>query len=147
LSKGERVENPRFLRECSEKLARRPSKLASRVKGSKPGKILKGNIYKLHQFVARTRWDFQFKTAHKLFDKCDVLVAEDWSLKNWTRGAKVKTYIEGSNLVHLPNNQVAKSGLNKPLLDAAHGQFTNVIKYVAGKLGKNVRFVDPKGNS
>jgi transposase len=47
----------------------------------------------------------------------------------------------------LANNQVAKSGLNKPLLEAAHGQFANVIKYVAGKLGKNVRFVDPKGNS
>jgi len=44
LSNGERVENPRFLRECSEKLARRPSKLASRVKGSKPWKILKGKI-------------------------------------------------------------------------------------------------------
>ena len=127
-------------------MARRQSKLASRVKGSKPWKILKGNIYKLHQFVARTRWDFQFKTAHKLFDKCDVWVAEDLSLKNWTRGAKVKTYIEGGNLVYLPNNQVAKSGLNKPLLDATHGQFANVIKYVAGKLGKNVRFVDPKGN-
>jgi putative transposase len=75
------------------------------------------------------------------------LVAEDLSLKNWTRGAKVKTEIEGCNLVYLPNHQAAKSGLNKSLLDAAHGQFANVIKYVAGNLGKNVRFVDPKGTS
>jgi putative transposase len=36
LSNGEQVENPRFLRQYSQKLARRPSKLASRVKGSKP---------------------------------------------------------------------------------------------------------------
>ena len=55
LSKGEQVENARFLREYAQKLARRPSKLASRVKGSKPGKILKGKIYNLDQFVARTR--------------------------------------------------------------------------------------------
>ena len=72
LSNGEQVENPRFLREYAQKLARRRSKLASRVKGSKPWKILKGKIFKLAQFVARTRWDFQFKTPHKLFDKCDV---------------------------------------------------------------------------
>ena len=62
LSKGEQVENARFLREYAQKLARRRSKLASRVKGSKPWKILKGKIFKLAQFVARTRWDFLFKT-------------------------------------------------------------------------------------
>ena len=86
-----------------------------------------------HQFVARTRWDFQFKTAHKLFDKCAVWVVEDLSLKNWTRRAPVKTDIEKGNLVYLPNGQAAKSGWNKSILDAAQGQFTTAIKYVAGK--------------
>ena len=33
------------------------------------------------------------------------------------------------------------------MLDAAHGQFTTVIKYVAGKLGKSVVFLDSKGSS
>jgi putative transposase len=102
-------------------LARRPSKLASRVKGSKPGKILKGKIYKLAQFVARTRWDFQFKTPHKLFDKCDVWVVEDLSLKKMSKRARVKTDMEDGNLVDLPKGQVAKSGLNKSILDAASG--------------------------
>ena len=145
LSNGEQVENPRFLRKYAQKLARRRSKLASRVKGSKPWKILKGKISKLAQFVARTRWDFQFKTPHKLFDKCDVLVVEDLSLKTWTRRTPVKTDSEEGNLVYLPNVQAAKSGGNKSILDAAQGQFTTVIKYVAGKLGKSVVFVDPKG--
>jgi putative transposase len=145
LSKGEQVENPRFLRASAEKLARLQAKLASRVKGCKPWKILKGKISKLHPFVARASRDFQFKTAHKLFDKCDVLVVEELSLKNWTRRAPVKTDIEDGNLVYLPNGQAAKSGLNKSILDAAQGLFTTVIKYVAGKLGKSVVFVDPKG--
>jgi putative transposase len=82
LSNGEQVENPRFLREYAQKLARRRSKLASRVKGSKPWKILKGKISKLAQFVARRRWDFPFKTPHRLFDKCDVWVVEDLIFKN-----------------------------------------------------------------
>jgi putative transposase len=147
LSNGEQLENPRFLRASAENLARLQAKLASRVKGSKPWKILKGKISNLHQFVARSSRDFPFKTAHKLFDKCDVLVVEDLSLKNWTRGAPVKTDIEDGNLVYLPKGQAAKSGLDKSILDAAQGQFTTVIKYVAGKLGKSVVFVDPKGTS
>ena len=82
LSNGEQVENPRLLREYAQKLARRRSKLASRLKGSKPWKILKGKISKLAQFVARRRWDFPFKTPHRLFDKCDVWVVEDLIFKN-----------------------------------------------------------------
>ncbi|WP_293158123.1 transposase, partial [Microcoleus sp. bin48.metabat.b7b8b9.023] len=130
-SKVERVENPRFLRKSAQKLARLQAKLASRVKGSKPWKIIKDRISRLHQFVARARLDFQFKVAHELFGKCDVLVVEDLSLKNLTRRAKSKTDIEDGNLVYLPNGQSAKSGLNKSMLDAAHGQFASVLKYVA----------------
>jgi len=147
LSNGERIENPRFLRKSAEKLARLQAKLANRVKGSKPWQIIKGKISKLHQFVARARLDFQFKTTHQLFTKCDVLVVEDLSIKNLTRRAKVKTNIDNGNLVYLPNGQAAKTGLNKSMLDAAHGQFATVLKYVAGKLGKSVLFVDPKGTS
>jgi putative transposase len=145
LSNGEQVENPRFLRTPAEKWARLQAKLARRVKGSKPGKILKGKISKLHQFVARASRKFPFKTAHKLFDKCEAWVVEDLSHNNRTRRAPVKTDIEDGNLVYLPKGQAAKSGLNKSILDAAQGQFTNVIKYVARKLGKSVLFVSSKG--
>ncbi|MEG4290924.1 hypothetical protein Q5692_20840 [Microcoleus sp. C2C3] len=64
-----------------------------------------------------------------------------------TRRAQVKTNIEDRNLVYLSHNQAAKSGLNRSMLDADRGQFTTVIKYVAGKLGKSVVFLDPKGTS
>ncbi len=134
LSNGERIENPRFLRKSAEKLAKLQSKLADRVKGSKPWQIIKNKISRLHQFVARTRIDFKFKIAHELFSKCDVLVVEDLSIKNLTRRAKIKTDIEDNKLVYLPNGQAAKSGLNKSMLDAAHGQLIAVLKYVAWKL-------------
>ncbi|WP_293343140.1 transposase [Microcoleus sp. CAWBG58] len=148
LSNGERVENPRFLRKFADKLARLQARLVSRIKGSKPWQIIKDRISKLHQFVARARLDFQFKIAHELFGKCEILVAEDLSIKNLTRCTKTKTDIDSDgNLVYLPNGQSAKSGLNKSMLDAAHGQFASVLKYVAWKLGKNVLFVDPKGTS
>ncbi|MEG3925551.1 transposase [Microcoleus sp. D3_18a_C4] len=147
LSNGERVENPKFLRKSAQRLARLQTKLAKKMKGSKPWKVIKDRISKLHQFVARARLDFQFKTAQQLFGKCDVLVVEDLSVKNLTRRAKPKTEIDNGNLVYLPNGQSAKSGLNKSMLDVAHGQFASVLKYVAWKLGKIVLFVDPKGTS
>ena len=75
-------------------------------------------------------------------------MVEDLSIKNLTRRAKAKTDIDSDgNLVYLPNGQSAKSGLNKSMIDAAHGQFANVLRYVAWKLGKNVLFVNPKGTS
>jgi len=66
-------------------------------------------------------------------DKCDVWVGEDLSLKKRSKCAPAKTDIEDGNWVDLPTGQAAKSGLNKLILDAAQGQFTTVLKYVAGK--------------
>lgn len=144
LSDGERIENPRFFRTAAQKLAKLQQRLATKAKLFKPWKILKGKIARLHQHIARLRLDFQFKLAAQIFAKCDVLFVEDLKIKNLTRRAKPKISNDGT-WEH--NNQAAKSGLNKSLLDAAHGQFLNVLKYVAWKLGKNVREVDPKGTS
>jgi len=69
------------------------------------------------------------------------------SLKKRSKRAPVKTDIEDGNLVDLPKGQAAKSGLNKSILDVAQGQFTTVLKYVAGKLGKSVVLLDAKRNS
>lgn len=144
LSTGETVEHPRFFRQSANKLAKLQKRLAGKVKHSKPWKILKAKIAKLHQYIVRQRLDWQFKLAYWLFGKCNILFVEDLKLKNLTRRAKPKITNEGE---WLPNGQAAKSGLNKSLLDAAHGQFVQVLKFVAWKLGKLVREIDPSGTS
>ncbi len=144
LSTGEMVEHPRFLQDWSIKLAKLQKRLVARKKHSRPWKILKSKIAKLHQHIARQRLDFQFKLAYGLFNKCDVLIIEDLKLKNLTRRAQPKIDKDGT---WLPNNQRAKSGLNKSMLDAAHGQFIQVVKFVAWKLGKTVKEVNPNGTS
>lgn len=144
LSTGETVQHPRFFKESANKLAKLQKRLASRVKHSKPWRILKAKIAKLHQRIARQRLDWQFKLAYWLLGKCDVLFVEDLKLKNMTRRAKSKISNDGE---WLPNNQAAKSGLNKSMLDAAHGQFVQVLQFVAWKLGKVVKEVDPRGTS
>lgn len=144
LSSGKVVEHPRFFRTEANRLAKLQKRLAHKVKHSKPWKILKVKIAKLHQRIARQRLDWQFKLAYWLFNKCDVLFVEELKLKNLTRRAKALIDNQGN---WLPNGQSAKAGLNKSMLDAAHGQFVQVLKFVAWKLGKVVREIDPRGTS
>lgn len=97
-----------------------------------------------HQHIARQRLDWQFKLAYWLFSEGDVPFVENLKLKNLTRRAKPRISHEGE---WLPNGKAAKGGLNKSMLDAAHGQFVQVLKFIAWKLGKSVRAVDPWGTS
>ncbi len=144
LSTGVMIEHPEFLRKSASSLAKLQQRLAKREKHSRPWKLLKSRIAKLHQYIVRARLDFQFKLAYSLFGKYDVLIIEDLKLNNLTRRAKPKLDNDGT---WLPNNQRAKSGLNKSMLDAAHGQFIQVLKFVAWKLGKTVKAVNPNGTS
>jgi putative transposase len=144
LSNGEVVQHPRFFRTSANKLLILQKRLASKVKHATAWKVLKVKIARLHQRIARQRLDWQFKLAYWLFSQCDVLFIEDLKLKNLTRHAKPKISNKGE---WLPNGQAAKSGLNKSMLDAAHGQFAQVLKFVAWKLGKLVKEVDPRGTS
>ena len=144
LSTGETIEHPRFFYKLLNQLKQLQKRLCRAVKHSKPWRILKVKIAKLHQHIARSRLDWQFKLAYWLFTKCDVLFVEDLKLKNLTRRCKPKIDNEGN---WLPNGQAAKSRLNSSMLDAAHGQFVQVLKFVAWKRGLVVREIDPRGTS
>ncbi|NEN89747.1 MAG: hypothetical protein F6K48_12870 [Okeania sp. SIO3H1] len=87
---------------------------------SKPWKILKGKIAKLHQLIARQRLDWQFKLAYHLLSDCQVIFLEDLQIASLVRRCKAKL---GDNGQFLPNGQSAKSGLNKSLQDAATVNF------------------------
>ena len=80
-----------------------------------------------------------------MLDKADVFFVEDLQVSNMTRKAKPK---QDENGKYLPNGQSAKSGLNKSFNDAAIAGFLNeIFPYKAGKAGKKVVKVNPKGTS
>ncbi|GGA27740.1 transposase [Okeania sp. KiyG1] len=143
-SDGEFIEVPSFFRFSEHRLSKLQMRLAKKPKHSKPWKILKGKIAKLHQLIARQRLDWQFKLAYHLFSDVNVIFIEDLQVANLVRRCKAKL---GDNGQFLPNGQSAKSGLNKSLQDAAFGQFIQVLQYVAWKLGKRVIKVNPKDTS
>jgi putative transposase len=143
-SDGKQYEFPRWFRKHEVKLAKLQAKQAKATKGSIARKIYAVRAARLHKKIAASRLDWQFKLAHELFADCDVLFIEDLKLGGLIRRNKLKTDDAGKITT---NGQAAKSGLNKSMTDAALGQFANVLKWVAQKLGKRVIEVDPKGTS
>jgi transposase len=65
-------------------------------------------------------------------------------LENLIRCNKLKTY-ENDKIAQ--NGQVAKSGLNKSMTDAALGRFVKILEWGAPNLGKRVIKIGPKGTS
>jgi putative transposase len=143
-SDGKQYEFPRWFRKHEAKLAKLQAKQSKAPKGLIARKIYAVRVARLHKKIAVSRLDWQYKLAYKLFEDCDVLFIEDLSLRNIIRRNKLKT--DGTGKI-TANGQAAKSGLNKSMTDVALGQFANVLKWVAQKLGKRVIEVNPKGTS
>lgn len=143
-SDGVQIEFPRWFRRLEKKIAKLQAKKASKPHGSIARKIIAVRIAWYQRKVARSRKDWQFKLAYKLFEDCSVIFVEDLALKNLIRRNKLKTDKDGKIT---QNGQAAKSGLNKSMTDAALGQFVNILEWVAFKLGKRVMKVDPRGTS
>jgi len=132
-SEGETLPSLKPLRKGLGKLGKLQTKKNARQKSSRRRRKLAKREGRLHQQIARSRKDFQYKTAHKLVRTGKkVFFHEDLNLKGLTKRNNPKQDEEGKCL---PNGQSAKSGLNKSWLDAAFGQFFSILGYIAGKAG------------
>jgi putative transposase len=81
-------------------------------------------VARLYHTIDNIRKDFHLKQAHALCDAGDTIFMED-----------------------LDYRTSAKGFLGKHMLDAAFGQFRNLVKYVCWKRGKFFAEVDPRGTS
>jgi putative transposase len=132
-SEGEKLPSLKPLRQNQAKLDRISTKRNKRQRGSKARRKLAKREAKQHQRIARSRQDFQYKTAHKLVRTGKkVFFHEDLNLKGLTKRNKAKQDEAGT---FLPNGQSAKSGLNKSWSDAAFGHFFKTLDYIAAKAG------------
>ena len=132
-SEGEKLPSLKPLRKNQDKLDRISKKRNARKRGSRCRRKLAKREAKQHQRIARSRQDFQYKTAHKLVRTGKkVFFHEDLNLKGLTKRNKAKQDETGR---FLPNGQLAKSGLNKSWLDAAFGNFFKTLDYIAEKVG------------
>lgn len=132
-SEGQKLPSLKPLRSNQSKLDRISTSRNKRKRGSKARRKLAKRESKQHQKIARSRQDFQYKTAHQLVKTGKkVFFHEDLNLTGLTKRNKIKQDQDGT---YLPNGQSAKSGLNKSWADAAFGNFFKTLDYIAEKAG------------
>ncbi len=144
-SDGKKLPSLKPLRKNQDKLTTVSQRKNKRKKGSKARRRLAKREARIHQKIARSRKEFQYKTAHQLVDTGKkVFFLELLNLKGLTRRNAPKLDEDGT---FLPNGQSSKSGLNKSWLDAAFGQFFKVLGQVAAKANASVVEVKPNYTS
>jgi putative transposase len=125
-SDREFIARPRFLTALYRKLELLQRKYARTKKGSKNHEKARIKVAKFHSHIASLRKDWQFKLANHLCTKegIGMVFVEDLNLKAMSRGM-----------------------FRKHTLDAAFGQFLNLLEWVAKKHDIYFARVNPDGTS
>jgi len=119
------IKSPKFLKHKARKLKLLQRRLKNKVKGSNNWLKLQNKIGKLHEKVANTRRDWQFKLAYQVTKDVDNIFVENINFRSWSKGL-----------------------FCKQSLDSGIGGFINtVLPYVAWKQGKFYLKVDKNGTS
>lgn len=138
---GSKLPALKSFRKSEKRLARISKRKSNKKRGSAKRRQLAKREAREHQRIARARKDHAYKTSHALLRTGKkVFIREDLNLQGLSKRNKAK---KDENGKFLPNNQSAKSGLNKSWLDAAFGQFFSTLEYIAGKAGARVIAVNP----
>ncbi len=119
------VEQPnKFFRQSYRRLKVLQKRLSKKTKRSANYDLARKKVEAMHNHIAWQRKDYQFKLAHKLCDMADTIFVEDCDFRI-----------------------MAKGFLGKHTLDAAFGQFRQILKYVGKRRGVFVDEVDHRGTS
>lgn len=123
-SDGILVKPPKFFKKLQSKLQLLQRRLSRKQKRSKNYEKQRLKVAIGHHQIDNTRKNFHFQQAHKLGDDADTIFMED-----------------------LDYRVSAKGMFGKHMLDAAFGQFRNIVKYICWKRGKFFAEVDARGTS
>ncbi len=124
-SKGEVVENPRFLRKSERQLKKLQRKVSKRKKGSANRRKAIKRLARKHLQVGRQRKDFAVKTARCVVRSNDLIAYEDLQVSNMVK-----------------NHKLAKS-----ISDASWSMFRDWVDYFGKVFGKVTIAVPPQYTS
>lgn len=118
LSDGREIDNPQFLKADLQELRRRSRNLSKCKKGSNNRKRKKLELERLYRNIVNKRSDFQWKLAHELCKRYDLICLEDLNLEGMTKR------------------------WGRKMSDLAHGDFVVKLEHVAKKYGVQVHKID-----
>lgn len=139
-SDGSMAPNPRHGRKNAGALVKRQQQLAVKKQGSNNRKRAKHKVAAAYLKVANQRRDHHFKLANYLVTTYDRIYHEALSISSMVRTAKGTVEEPGINVAK-------KAGLNRSILDAAWGQFFDILRFKAERAGVVVVPVNPCGTS
>ena len=89
INTGEKIDNPRHLRQTEEKLAKAQRQLSRKVKGSANWEKQRIKVAKIHERVANQRRDFHHKLSYRLVMKNRIITLENLNVKGMVRNRKL----------------------------------------------------------
>ncbi|WP_321912984.1 transposase [Paraburkholderia sp. J11-2] len=128
---GERVSNPRFLRNALPKLSRLQRERARKKKNSIRYRRLSRQTATLHERIANVRRDFLHKETTRMAMSCAALATEELRTKNMTRSAKGTQEMPGWMVRQ-------KAGLNREILSAGLGMAHQMLSYKVIETGSRL---------
>ncbi len=145
LSTGETIANPNFYQHQERRRRIRQRRVSRKNKGSKNRAKAYKRLAKLEHRVACQREDMQWKLAHKLTRKFDLIVFEALNIK--AMKARCKPKVDEATGKYLKNRQSIKVGLNRAISNAAWGELKMKVRVMAAKSGVIVHEVNPRHTS
>jgi putative transposase len=145
-SDGEKIDNPRWSRASTARLAAAQQRLTRARRGGKNRTAKQEAVAARHRKIANQRKDFHHKQAHELAARYDLIVVEDLKIANMLRRARPKPDPDNPGQF-LPNGARAKSGLNRSISDAGWSQFVSILRAKAEDAGRTWIEVDPRHTS
>jgi transposase len=137
-----RFDQVRFVAASAEVIADLGRRKARAKPGSGNRNRIRGALAREWRKVRNRRHDFHHKTARALVDSCDVIALEDLNTAGMTKRPAPRPDPERER-AFLPNNALAKAGLNKSILDAGWAQFAGILAAKAEEAGRRVILVNP----
>jgi len=138
---GERIANPRFVRNEMPRMAELQRQQARKKRGSIRYKRIGAQVAKLHERIGNLRRDFLHQKTTRMVKACAVLATEELRTQNMSRSAK--------GTQDKPGRMVKqKAGLNREILSAGLSMAHQMLAYKAVEAGtrlhvSNTRQVKP----
>jgi putative transposase len=139
-SLGERIDNPAYGTAVAAAVASAQQAVFRCKRGSRRRYKAWDKVSALYRKARNQRHDYLHKTARRLVDSYDVIVAEDLDTVAMTRRAAPRPDGSGG---YEPNGGSAKTGLNRSIRDAGWGQLLDLIRAKAESAGREFIQVNP----